>query len=391
MGTRVNPGLLPEIKKYGAVNISACFNCGNCTAICPLSTGEESFPRRMIRYAQVGMEDELLGSKELWQCYYCAECSKTCPRQAEPGEFMAAARRYAIAKYDVTGLAGRSFKSAWVNVAFVIVMAVFFAIYLLSFNQGENYKQLLLWKFIPEVYVRSLGIAVFAIVGLVGLLGIIRMIRKISQAGGLAFGSPIHWSELNWSQAIKETLFVQVLGQKDYREEECEELDQKPLPLRKWFVHASIMYGFLGLFAATALDFIFKPVGSWVPIYSPIRLLGTISGLALLYGTSIAFYKRLQKQDKYTRSSEAADWILLVLLWLVGLTGFLLEIAGYAPAPATWGYPMLVIHISLAMDLIIMLPFSKFAHVFYRSMAIFLHNLKPLPERVPSQPIAQEG
>jgi ferredoxin len=391
MSTRVNPGLLPEIKKYGAVNISACFNCGNCTAICPLSSGEESFPRRMIRYAQVGMEDELLGSKELWQCYYCGECSKTCPRQAEPGEFIAAVRRYAIGNYDVTGLARRSFKTPWMNVVFVIVMAIFFAIYLLSFNQGENYKQLMLWKFIPEVYVRSLGIAVFIIVGLVGLLGILRMVRKISQAGGLAFGSPVHWRNLNWWQAIEETLFVQVLGQKDYREEECEERDQTPLPLRKWFVHATIMYGFLGLFAATALDFLFKSVGSWVPIYSPIRLLGTVSGLALLYGTSIAFYKRLQKQDKYASNSEAADWILLVLLWLVGLTGFLLEIAGYIPAQATWGYPMLVIHVSLAMDLIIMLPFSKFAHVFYRSTAIFLHNLKPLPERLPSQPVAQDG
>jgi nitrate reductase gamma subunit/ferredoxin len=390
MSTRVNPALLPEIEKYGAVNISACFNCGNCTAICPLSTGEESFPRRMIRYAQVGMEEELLGSKELWQCYYCAECSKTCPRQAEPGEFMAAARRYAIAKYDVTGLAGRMFKSAWVNVAAVVGMAIFFAVYLLSFNQGENYKQLSLWKFIPEIYVRSLGIAVFIIVGLVGLLGVIRMIRKISRAGGLAFSSPIPWGALNWWQAFKETLFVQVFGQKNYREEECEEIDRTPLLLRKWFVHAAIMYGFLGLFAATALDFLFKPVGSWVPIYSPIRLLGTVSGLALLYGTSLAFYKRLQKRDKYTRSSEPADWILLALLWLVGLTGFLLEIANYAPAPATWGYPMLIVHVSLAMDLIVMLPFTKFAHVFYRTLALFLYALKPSPERVTGRPLVQE-
>jgi len=40
-------------------------------------------PRRIIRYAQVGMKAELLASKELWTCYYCGECSETCPRQAE--------------------------------------------------------------------------------------------------------------------------------------------------------------------------------------------------------------------------------------------------------------------------------------------------------------------
>jgi nitrate reductase gamma subunit/ferredoxin len=385
MSTRVNPGLLPEIEKYGAANISACFNCGNCTAICPLSTEEESFPRRIIRYAQIGMEDELLSSKELWECYYCGECSKTCPRQAEPGEFIAAARRYATANYDVTGISKRLFKSAWANVIFATAMAVFFAVYLLSFNQGENYKQLALWKFIPEAVVRTLGIAVFVIVGLVGLIGIIRMVRKVSAGGGLAFSGPVHWTQLNWWQAISETFFVQVLGQKNYREEDCEEIDQTSWPVRKWFVHATIMYGFLGLFAATALDFLFKPVGSSVPIYYPIRLLGTISGLALMYGTSIAILRRLQKRDKYASHSQAADWILLALLWLVGLTGFLLEIADYLPGSVMWAYPMLIVHVSLAMDLIVTLPFSKFAHLIYRTTAIFLRNLKPVEQTAKSR------
>ena len=316
MGTRVNPGLLPEIEKYGAANISACFNCGNCTAICPLSTEDQSFPRKIIRYAQVGLEDELLSSKEIWDCYYCAECSKTCPRQAEPGEFVASARRYTIAHYDVTGVSKRLFKSAWANVIVAFLMAVFFAIYLLSFNTGDSYKHLSLWKFIPEVYVQVLGIAVFVVVGLAGLIGIIQMVRKVSANDGLAFSRPVHWTQLNWWQAIKETLFVQVLGQKNYREEECEENTQKPLLLRKWFVHFTIMYGFMGLLAATVLDFLFKPVGSSVPIYYPIRLLGTFSGLALMYGTSIAIYKRLQKQDKYSSNSQAADWIFLALLGL---------------------------------------------------------------------------
>ena len=87
MSTRVNTHLMDEIKAYGAVDIEACFNCGNCTAVCPLSSEGDSFPRRMIRYAQVGMQDQLLSSKELWMCYYCGECSRTCPRQAEPGRW----------------------------------------------------------------------------------------------------------------------------------------------------------------------------------------------------------------------------------------------------------------------------------------------------------------
>ena len=105
MSTIVDVDLLGDMKKFGAVDVSACFSCGNCTAICPLADNDATFPRRIIRYAQVGMKDELLSSKELWTCYHCGLCSDSCPTEADPGEFMATARRYAIASYDRTGLA----------------------------------------------------------------------------------------------------------------------------------------------------------------------------------------------------------------------------------------------------------------------------------------------
>ena len=54
----VDAGLLTDIKRYGAADVSACFNCGTCTAICPLTTEDSTFPRRFIRYAQVGMREE---------------------------------------------------------------------------------------------------------------------------------------------------------------------------------------------------------------------------------------------------------------------------------------------------------------------------------------------
>jgi len=65
MTQRADPGFLLELQKYGPVSIESCFNCGNCSAVCPLSTEEENFPRRMIRYAQIGMRDKLVRSKEL--------------------------------------------------------------------------------------------------------------------------------------------------------------------------------------------------------------------------------------------------------------------------------------------------------------------------------------
>ena len=44
MATRIDPNFMHEIKEYGAVGIEKCFNCGNCTAICPLTSDDYPFP-----------------------------------------------------------------------------------------------------------------------------------------------------------------------------------------------------------------------------------------------------------------------------------------------------------------------------------------------------------
>ena len=111
MSTRVDPSLLAELKEYGAINPEACFNCGNCTAVCPLTSSDNPFPRRTIRLIQLGMRDRLLASTDPWLCYFCGDCSRTCPRGAEPAETMMATRRWLIAQYDRSGKAAKLYTS----------------------------------------------------------------------------------------------------------------------------------------------------------------------------------------------------------------------------------------------------------------------------------------
>ena len=96
----VKPQLFTEIKKLGAFDVTACMNCGVCTASCPLSVSGNEFPRKLIRYAILGLKDKVLSRPEPWLCYYCGDCSQTCPSQADPGRFMMAVRRYAIIEYS---------------------------------------------------------------------------------------------------------------------------------------------------------------------------------------------------------------------------------------------------------------------------------------------------
>ncbi len=374
MTARVDPGLLTELKKYGQVDVESCFNCGNCTAICPLTNDAENYPRRIIRYAQLGLKDRLIGSKDIWLCYYCGGCSTTCPRQANPGEFMTVARRFAIAQHDVTGLAGALYRSGWFNAIFTITLTIFFSLFLFSVRQPAPIGHLALFEFIPEVYIQIIGLSVMAIMIIAALVQLIKMTRDISR---ISNGAP-HTRYNTW-QALRVTL-LEVFNQKRYRHTDCEEIPGTPWYLRKWVVHFTILYGFLGLLLATALDFLFKPVGSIVPLYYPMRLLGTVAGLVLMYGTSLALIRRWKKHDESTAHSHHSDWTFMILLWLVGFSGFVLEIAVYTLLPTVLGYVTLIVHIALAMDILLLLPFSKFAHAYYRSVAIFLHHRQAIEQ-----------
>jgi nitrate reductase gamma subunit len=126
------------------------------------------------------------------------------------------------------------------------------------------------------------------------------------------------------------------------------------------------------------LDYLLKNPGSYVPVWYPIRLLGTIAGIFLVYGASVVIVQRLRRSDKYHAQTPPSDWIFLLLLWVIGVGGFILEIADYVPLGSTWVDVVFLVHIVLAMELILLLPFTKFAHIVYRPAAIWFTEFRRL-------------
>ncbi|MEJ2092828.1 MAG: 4Fe-4S dicluster domain-containing protein [Syntrophobacterales bacterium] len=93
---QVNVNFAEELQPYGVETALECFNCGTCAAICPLFS--EHFPRKIIRYVQVGAKEKILeNAQDLWRCLHCGLCTQTCPRQANPGELILGLRRYVVA------------------------------------------------------------------------------------------------------------------------------------------------------------------------------------------------------------------------------------------------------------------------------------------------------
>src|SRR5450759_2828507 len=155
----------------------------------------------------------------------------------------------------------------------------------------------------------------------------------------------------------------------------------RPWYSQRWFIHFATMWGFLGLLGATMADYGLellgvKATGAPVPLWYPVRLLGTLAGAALIYGTSVLIVRRLRKSDRSSVHSTTSDWIFLTMLWVAGVTGFALELALYLPSAPTWGYPMFLVHVAVAMALVLLVPFGKFAHVLYRPLALFALRLR---------------
>ena len=119
-----------------------------------------------------------------------------------------------------------------------------------------------------------------------------------------------------------------------------------------------------------------KATGTAVPIWYPVRLLGTLAGAALIYGTSVMIARRLRRSDRSSTNSTTSDYMFLVLLWVAGVTGFVLELALYLPQAPAWAYPMFLAHVGVAMALVLLVPFGKFAHVMYRPLALFAIRLR---------------
>ena len=74
-------------------NIDECLTCGICNSRCTWYEGEGGpNPRRMVRMAQLGLDDLLAHSTMPWDCMACNHCTVECPAGIEMAKVVLAAR-----------------------------------------------------------------------------------------------------------------------------------------------------------------------------------------------------------------------------------------------------------------------------------------------------------
>ncbi len=366
--TKIDTGFADEIKKYGAKDFDACYNCGNCTAVCELTDKNANFPRMMIRYGMLGQKEEILKSKELWLCYACGDCSDKCPRQAAPGDYMSALRRYAIANFEPTGLTKLIFKSNFLYIVITLLLAITLGFFLLTLNTGHEVARWI-FKILPYGVIHNTGIVIFIMTGISVVWGLINMWIKLNK-NEVKKDKPKHNFFESLSYVINEMWTMK--RYKNCDEEEDSFWKSKLFLQKPWFIHWSIMWGFIGLLVATTLDFVFKDPAT--DIWFPARILGTIGGILLVYGASLALVYRRNKITKAYAETKLADWVFLLFLWIAGITGFWLEIAVTFNSVMYFNHIVLLIHTIISMELVLLFAFSKFAHAVYRPLALFYYH-----------------
>ncbi len=60
-------------------NLNACLTCGACSSGCPATGLEDMDPRKFLRMAALGMDQEITTTPWVWFCSMCQRCIHVCP------------------------------------------------------------------------------------------------------------------------------------------------------------------------------------------------------------------------------------------------------------------------------------------------------------------------
>jgi heterodisulfide reductase subunit C len=89
----------------GGEKLLSCFQCGTCTADCPMARFSDNYrPRQIIRMTQLGLKERVLSLDALWLCTSCFTCTDRCPQDVEVANVIRVLRNLAAQQGYVPGV-----------------------------------------------------------------------------------------------------------------------------------------------------------------------------------------------------------------------------------------------------------------------------------------------
>ena len=355
-----------QILGRGAHDLTACYQCGTCSIVCPISTPENPFPRKEMVWVQWGLKDLALSNSSIWACHDCAICTSYCPREAQPAQVMAALREYSIEHYAVPRVMGRMLgESKFLPLLFAIPALIFGAILAGIGNLAALPEGTVVFsKFMPIVFIEVVFTAAMALSLTAAATGGLRYWRAMNR-GMIGDRGPVR---------LLATLRT-ILRHRKFRQCADESPGTRPSPREPFArTHLLAFYGFLGLVVTTSSVgigiYAFGYLTPW-PLWHPVKILGNLSGAAVIVALLTFGYRRIADKIQAGKSTYS-DWLFLDILLLTTLTGFLAQVTRLMGVRAI-AYPTYFVHLLFVFFLLVYIPYSKFAHVVYRTVAM-LHD-----------------
>ncbi|MBV9329227.1 MAG: tricarballylate utilization 4Fe-4S protein TcuB [Chloroflexi bacterium] len=140
--------------------------------------------------------------------------------------------------------------------------------------------------------------------------------------------------------------------------------------------HMLVFYGFISAFVATIIAAVMQDIFGLEPPYpilSPPVILGSLGGIGLIVGaTGLLVLKWRSDRHPADGRSLNLDWLFLLSLNVVAITGMLLLILRETPAMGV----LLVVHLATVLALYVSAPYGKFAHFLYRYAALVQNRIE---------------
>jgi ferredoxin len=366
MAIRVNPKFIDVLDRFGAEDVQLCYQCGDCSTVCPHADDVYKFPRKSMRLLQMGLEKKIETTLEPWLCYYCGQCSEQCPREADPGETMMSLRRWLISRYDFTGIARQFFRSRLSEVLAIIMVAVITGIFLLlyGFSGGSIHIYDGQGAFLPSPFIHKFDLTLGALLAAFLIINAIRMWYFV-MVKGTPFTVP-WWLYLTEFYQLPWHFFTQK------RYSECEKRQKHPFYM-PWFIHLGLMLGYVTMLILVMVYI--EQLQSGPGIRWSVHVFGYLASLGLIAGTVYFIRNRFIKNYVQYKKSHSTDWVFVVLLFFIVITGILQHIF-HRTGLLEWANVTYVTHLMFVVPWLLRMPFSKWAHLIYRPLAMYFAAIR---------------
>ena len=347
-----------ELKRSSNSSLNECIQCGTCSVVCTLAPEERPFPRKEMIWAAWGLKEKLVANTDLWLCHQCGDCSTHCPRDVKPSDVLSSVRQISYQYYARPGFLSTLVTSpAWLPIALLIPVIIIIAILMMAGTWAIPEGPVNYSAFFPHAWLNGSFTLITLLVYGMATYGLVKFWNDLkSQFPGVK--PQMSFFKSLWqvkSRMLLHTRFGDCSSQRSRK-----------------IAHMLVFYGFVLLLFVTAYAIVAAVTQNYpLKMLNPFKVIGNVAALMLTVGLCIMIVNRLVNKRVYGHSNYS-DWLLLISFLLLTISGIVVQFARFQ----NWesAYHLYFFHLVCVWFVIIYLPYTKFAHMVYRILALTYAN-----------------